>query len=421
MAYQQSDGGGLWVQGDELAHQSMAETIEQLIDITHGSDSDKWKKSRRAYFKTANVADCLRWARDIPEFYADSADFNRLPQSIAVSNGAVVDLKKGATREGTARDKFSWSLADGVIPGGVADESPLWNEFVWESLAAYPEDSRPLVCDWLKRFFGYCLTAATKEEVFLFLYGPPGTGKSTLLETVAWIMNDYVVSLSGERLASNYPQHRQWIARLQGKRLAIVTELPPGGRWNPELAALVSGETTEAHYMRQNSFDFRPVCKVVVAGNHKPKCDPGSGLWRRMRLVDFSSKPTKPDTALKGKLRTQSEGVLQWLLNGAANYYKKGLQDTPEVIKDATDEYRKDEDSAVDFFEDCLERAPAAEVGFPELYMSFRGWAVEQGLKPWTKKHLGMELKRHGFNAKRGTAGRKYYTGIKVVQQLPIM
>ena len=412
MVYQEAPGGGLWVQGDELARQSMAEVIELTVDLVAAGNQKEWAKARRSTFKTANVADCLRWARDIPGFYADSADFNRLPDCIGLSNGSVVNLRKGSTRKGTPGDKISWSLQKGIHPAEESRAtSPLWKKFLWEALNAYPEDNRVFVYDWLKRFCGYCMTADTKEEAFLFVYGPPGTGKSVFLETIAWIMHEYVVSLSGERLTTNHPQHRQWLARVQGKRLAIVTELPPRGQWNPELTGLVSGEVLEANYMRQNSFEFRPCAKVMVAGNHKPKCDPGSGLWRRMRLIDFSHKPENPDTGLKKALQIQSEGVLQWFIAGAEQFYKRGLQDTPEVIKAATAEYQREQDTSADFFDDCLERTPGAETDFGEIYNVFVSWAQDQGMKPWSKKRLGMELKRHGFMMMRGTGGRKYYGG----------
>ena len=88
--------------------------------------------------------------------------------------------------------------------------------------------------------------------------------------------------------------------------------------------------------MRQNSFEFEPVCTVWVAGNHQPKCDPGSGLFRRLRVIDCSHKPDEKDKTLKQTFRTvEAGGILQWVLDGAAEYFIRGLNDTPAAIQAA--------------------------------------------------------------------------------------
>ena len=265
------------------------------------------------------------------------------------------------------------------------------------------------VADYLRRWAGYSLTGSTFNESFLFLAGRPGTGKSTYLETLLAAWGSYATTVAGERIASDLPAHRQWIARLVNRRLVVVTELPTKRSvWRTsELNSLISGESIEGNLMRQNSFAFLPVCKIIVSGNARPAADPGSGIWRRMRLIRFESVPKQVDPHLKQRLKLESDGVLSWALNGWRDVLKdqkkghNGLA-VPKCIQRDTEGYRGDQNDLGVWIEDCLVDDPGRFVASGELYKSYVGWADGEGVRhPLTSRSLGRHLVALGFQSQR--------------------
>ena len=411
MEFVEGDRGGLWSEANDQARRTMLYMAGQAIQhACRGAEQPKkaLAGARSKWLRTLHIKASLemaRWGRDGHRMTVSQSEFDRRGDVISQDDGRVIELQSGNIRRGEALDMISKRLAPGVRLFNGSGTSPKWERFVWESLGNYPESERPYVMSWLQRFVGYCLTAETKAEVFCFLHGPRGTGKSTFLETLSYILHDYGRRVDGRQLASDDSQHRQWLARLAGARLVTAPELPERGYWSTgDLNALVSGETILANYMRQNSFEFDPVCKVIVAGNKRPKADPENGIWRRVRLIDFSCKPATVDEGLKDSLKLEAAGILRWMVNGAVNYYKRGLADTPKTIEAATEDYRRDQDVLGDFIEDRLTRDCAGEVTAGELYESYRAWADDQGMtdrQRWSKRKLGLEMKARGFESKR--------------------
>jgi phage/plasmid-associated DNA primase len=48
-------------------------------------------------------------------------------------------------------------------------------------------------------------------------------------------------------------------------------------------------------------------------------------------------------------------GILRWIVDGAARYYREGLGDPPAEVQAATESYRQESDGLKDFLEDrCI-------------------------------------------------------------------
>ena len=184
-----------------------------------------------------------------------------------------------------------------------------------------------------------------------------------------------------------------------------------------ELSSIVSGEVVVANHMRQNSFEFNPICTVWVSGNHQPRCDPGSGLFRRLRVIDCTHTPKRKER-LKAIFRTiEPGGILQWMIEGAVKYYKFGLDDTPAAILAATEQYKDEQDAGGDFFRECLEDGKGAESTSAEIHQKHIEWATSEGWRrPWSRTKLGKELRRRGYDSYRQRGkGATTWIGIKLV------
>ena len=424
LCWKESDHGGLWVRDSDLVTREHTEILGQLLDFASARIPEKENKSptveaaklRSRWEVRRVVYGAIQFSKD--HLTVDAGEhFDRQPAIVGLSNGEVIDLRTGKTRPGTPADRITITLQDGVAPDQVR---PIrWLQFVSELLGSYPEADRLAIEDWMQRAAGYSLAAETEAEILPFLHGPPGTGKSTFLEALAWIAGKHHCGLPADALAAGLPTHRQWLARLRGRRLATLTETDSNATWrSSELSSIVSGEVVVANFMRQNSFEFNPICTVWVSGNHQPKCDPGSGLFRRLRVIDCTHKPKPEDKEkLKAIFRSfEAGGILQWLIEGAVRFYKQGLDDTPAAILKATEQYKDDQDTIGDFFRECLEDDKAAEATSAEIYEKHTKWSEDEGWKkPWTRTRLGRELRQRGYDSYRPSGKATTWMGIKLV------
>ena len=127
--------------------------------------------------------------------------------------------------------------------------------------------------NYLQVVAGYCLTGHIDEEKLFLIYGLMGTGKSRrLLKRLRTSWETILSLIPVDSITGDYEQHKQWKARLHGKRLIVTQEPKQGSFWRSDiLNAIISGETIEANFMRMNSFDFQSVGKIFISANHKPK------------------------------------------------------------------------------------------------------------------------------------------------------
>ena len=105
------------------------------------------------------------------------------------------------------------------------------------------------------------------------------------------LFGQYACVISSETLiASKSGQQTNDLARLPGVRLALASELEDGLRWNEALIkSLTGGDTFVARFLYREFFEFVPVFKLFVAGNHRPVVrGTDEGFWRRFQLVPFN-------------------------------------------------------------------------------------------------------------------------------------
>ena len=108
------------------------------------------------------------------------------------------------------------------------------------------------------------------------------------------------------------------------------------------LKRIAGGDDLTARFMRENLFEFTPVCKIWLAVNYKPKVvDDADGFWRKVRLIPFNQQFSgdKDDKQLRETLRTEAPGILAWAVRGALEWKEKGLG-SAQAIASATKDYK---------------------------------------------------------------------------------
>ena len=221
---------------------------------------------------------------------------------------------------------------------------------------------------------GMSMTGICTDETFMFLWGTLGAGKGTFSETICAMLGTYATTIAGERIAGERHEHRQWMASLAGRRFALINELPARGKWrSDDLNKLVSGEYIEANLMRQNSFTFRSQCHLLVVANTQPSAHAASGIWRRIRQVEFRHTPERVNTRLKEELLAALPGIVAWGLEGLRQWIDLGhkLPEAPEAIREGVEQYANASDPVAQFVAEHTTLSPGNRIEVNALFAAY--------------------------------------------------
>ena len=400
---------GLWVAGAVSARETLIQLIRQAL-------AGKGGKDRRPSDRHSTVTGALAMAQYQPASRTvASSEFDAQPLLVPFPDGTVLDVNTWTRRPAMPRDRLRTALT--VTPADKPSER--WQEFVLEALAHYGETDRKAVADFLQEWCGVALLGDCRDETILFPWGDPGSGKSTFYEPLQRVCGATGAQISGERVAGDRLDHRQWLAGLDGKRLVVINELPEHGRWNTsDLSALADGSPIEANKMRRDSITFKSQASVMLVGNHRPRASYSSGFWRRLALVEFRNKPSNPDPLLKSKLAAELGGVLAWQLEGLRRWHERGgrLAPKPPVIAAATASYRDAADDIGRYLSERTISDPAAEDTAKALYADLEAWWLDEGgtSKTPTPQAFGRKLDDLGYPARKGTGGARMRRGLRL-------
>jgi hypothetical protein len=206
---------------------------------------------------------------------------------------AKVQLRTGKLRPASQSDCIT-KLAS-VGPSEKVD-CPIWLAFLNQAT----RDDKELVA-FLKRWFGYCLTGDTREHKLVFAWGPGGNGKGVLMNTISTIFGDYCTTAAMDSfVVTRSDKHTTDMAMLARARLVMTTEVEEGHTWaQAKVNQLTGGDPITARFMRRDNFTYIPQFKLSISGNNKLRLNNvDDAARRRINMVPFVNKPTKPDGQL---------------------------------------------------------------------------------------------------------------------------
>ena len=289
--------------------------------------------------------------------------------------GGVVDLRSGKIRRASPNDYMT--KATGVAPDDTCPIST-WLRFL-DRTAGGDAD----LIHFLQRVSGYALTGITSEHALFFIYGTGANGKSTFLNALTGCQGDYHRTSAIETFtASATERHPTDLAALRGARLVTAVETEEGRRWaESKIKSLTGGDRIAARFMRQDFFEFTPMFKLIIAGNHKPGLrSVDEAIRRRFHLVPFTTAvpPAERDETLADQLRTEWPGILAWAIRGCLDWQERGLI-PPAAVRDATAAYLEAEDALAAWIEDQGQIDPNAWESSADLFRSWKSWADRSG------------------------------------------
>jgi len=194
-------------------------------------------------------------------------------------------------------------------------------------------------------------------------------------------------------------------ARLRGARLVCATETEAGRHWaESRIKELTGGERIAARFMHQNFFEYQPVFKPFLSGNHTPRLrSVGLAMRRRVNLIPFTLTipEDERDPQLAEKLKAEWSGVLQWMIDGCLDWRERGLA-PPEAVTKATDAYFAGEDSYANWIADCCDAIPGFVTPSTALFASWKAWAEKAGQTVGNSSRFREEMERLGVIHKHG-------------------
>lgn len=358
------------------------------------------------------------WARKSESLVRIKAMISLAESEVAVTpgeldvDGWLLNVRNGTInlRTGELRPHNRDDLITIVAPVEFDSAAPchLWEAFLTRIFRRDPSLAR-----YVQRSLGYALTGDVREQVIFFLCGPGANGKTTLQNVMLGILGDYAKSSApGLLLHSNHDRHPTEIADLKGARFVASAEIGEGKTLREELVKRLTGsDRLKGRFMRQDFWEFDPTHKIFVACNHMPNVRGADhAIWRRMKVIPFAVHiPEKEqDKELTAKLLAERSGILNWLIDGAQRWDRRGLRE-PKAIRTVTEEYRLGEDVLGQFLADCCVQGLRLNVKKGELYGAYCDWCRGHGEDTFSQRELSKRLQERGFRGKKSGAKSEHH------------
>jgi putative DNA primase/helicase len=261
---------------------------------------------------------------------------------------------------------------------------------------------------FLHQWGGLSVTGDISEQKLAFFHGKGRNGKSTLVDAWSYIAGDYGGSVGIETFLDQGRGRKGGeatpdLARLPGIRFLRTSEPEKGAKLAEALIKLITGgELIDARHLNKGFFSFLPSFKVTISGNHKPKITGhDDGIWRRVMLVPWDVQIAKEavDKALPEKLKKESSGIFNRLMEGLLDWREHGLVEPDSVIA-ATAKYREQSDQLGRFLDECTKAVAGARSKSSALFELFKAWSKASGSAEWQTQGFSKAMEDRGFEKK---------------------
>ena len=315
-------------------------------------------------------------------------------------NNGTLDLKAGILLD---HDKSHMLTHLTPINYDPTAKAPTWIKFIGEITGGDLDVMR-----YLQKLAGLCLSGDTSEHLLNILYGGGRNGKGVYLDIITDILGDLALTMPFSTFESTSKDAiPNDIAAMQGKRLIVAQESNEGKALNEaKVKALTGGDKLTGRFLHAEFFQFVPTHKIIMATNNRPAIkETTDAIWSRIRMIPFDvSFAGKEDHKLPDKLKEEYAGILVWMVEGFKMWQAEGLP-APASIKQASDEYRQDEDVFSVFLSECTEDKDDTKIKVKDLHREYIFWADQEGIKPFGVRELTNKLRKCGYIVERYTSG----------------
>lgn len=240
----------------------------------------------------------------------------------------------------------------------------------------------------IKELLGYCLTADTSAQKAFFFYGQGSNGKSLLTEvflSLCGVQNTSAIPL--EELGNSFNRYE-----LVDKLLNMTTEneVSPAGLNTAPFKAIVSGDPIQVEKKYEQSFMYRPFCKLIYSLNTLPYSrDKSWGFQRRLIVIPFNRtfRETEADfknyNELRSNLLKELPGILNQALKGLKRLRKNNyVFSYSRSIKELQTEYKQVLNPYSQFVAEMIKQGNETDkISNETMHRVFENWCLANGHK----------------------------------------
>jgi putative DNA primase/helicase len=404
---------GFWKSGSALGVQEKAKEVTDALwkesETVSESERETYMKWAKKTQSRSAIENMIHLARSDKKVKVEMNEFDNNPILFNCLNGSV-NLDTFELKEHDRNDLMTMK-ANVSFKSGT--KCPKWLAFL-DQIMDGDED----MIFFLQRAIGYTLTGHITEQKLFFCYGGGMNGKSVFLTVLQEIFGDYSKTIRANAIMDHKNDTQlDSLSSIVGRRFIRASEIADTAKLNEALIKdITGGEMIPARLLYKEPFEFRPVGKLWLHGNHKPRISGSDfGIWRRILLIPFevTIPEAERDQHLVEKLLEEREGIFQWAVIGYHTWQAEGLA-PPKRVTDATKEYEKESDTLGEFMSQKIEQNEFAEIRAGDFYRSYQRWCEQNGHKAWSHTRLGLELKRRGVQKTKKSAGY-VYEGMRLI------
>ena len=344
---------------------------------------------------TSDKNNIMKEAVDIfydPDFMKNM-DSNRW--LVCFRNG-VVDLKENIFRNGLPTDYITKSTNIDYEEFNENCNQEIVGEITRFMEELFPD---PSLNNYMWDHLSSVLIGINQNQTFHIYHGRGSNGKSMLTDLMFMTMGEYAGSVPVSIITDKRPAiggTSSEIMQLKGIRYAVMAEPKKGDKINEGIMKQLTGDSSisaRSLYCETETFSIQ-FHLVVCTNTLFEVTSHDDGTWRRIRVCDFESKFYEPEEFkdyrgrkeykhLFPKNKNLKENMKKWLsiFSGMLvkrAFNKKGEVSNCIVVKNRTDQYRRESDYIASFVLDKIKRERDGEkqsvLRMTDIHDEFKLW-----------------------------------------------
>lgn len=256
----------------------------------------------------------------------------------------------------------------------------------------------------LEELIGHMLMTKGFIHKMYFLAGDGSNGKSSFIEMIT----DFMGELSSHIDIDGFQDGTQ-AANLIGKLVNLADDIDPNYiEKSKTLKTMASGNTISVRPIYSQPVKIQNTATLIFTCNTIPIFkDKTYGIKRRVVIIPFRNKITKPDFNLQEKLRSKNAKsyILNLALKGMTRLIHKKEHTDSKIIKDTIKKYEIESDNVLGFLEEV------GDISGNEtqtVYMQYEIYCDNNGYKALANNNFGKRLKEAGYESKQIKKNKKH-------------
>jgi putative DNA primase/helicase len=258
------------------------------------------------------------------------------------------------------------------------------------------QDALSLICGrdtelqrYVQQLLGYSIAGDSGEHILPIIVGGGHNGKSFVWNAIVDLLGDYAEVANESLLLGVKDAHPTEKASLYQKRFVPISEPEQFSRMRESRVKELTGDRyITARRMREDFWRFERTHTFWLSTNHLPRVSgTDDGIWRRIKIIPFAvdlRKVVKPVPNYHQVLiEAEGPGILNWLLDGYADYRKNGFVE-PQAVKRLGQDFRAEQDHIGQFISECCVQTSEAKTQASRLFDAYAEWGGQ-----WSSRAFG--------------------------------